>query len=74
MKLGFGTDGVDSTDVPQDDDYFNAALAMNAVGLRHNNTAVRRSDYTSSAPGPGAQRGVGIADILIPQDRCRGWA
>ena len=40
--LGFEyVDGVDSTDVPQDADYFNAALALNALGrTRANNNAV----------------------------------
>ena len=41
-KLGFEyVDGVDSTAVPQDADYFYAALVLNAVGrTRANNTAV----------------------------------
>ena len=42
-KVGFAyVDGDDDTAVPQDDDYFNAALALNAAGrTRANNTAVR---------------------------------
>ena len=41
-KIGFAyVDGVDSTDVPQDADFFFAALAMDAAGrTRANNTAV----------------------------------
>ena len=41
-KIGFEyVDGVDSTDVPQDADYFFAALAMDAAArTRANNTAV----------------------------------
>lgn len=38
-KLGFEyADDVDSTSVPQDDDYFGAALALNAVGRLRNAT------------------------------------
>lgn len=42
IKLGFQyVDGVDSADVPQDDDYFFAALALDAAGrTRANNTGV----------------------------------
>ena len=42
-KVGFAyIDGVDSTAVPQDDDYFGAAIALNAAGRYvANNTAVR---------------------------------
>lgn len=42
LKIGFEyVDGVDDTTVPQDDDYFFAALALSAVGrTRANNTAV----------------------------------
>lgn len=42
-KVGFAyVDGVDSTAVPQDDDYFTASLALNALGrYEANNTAVR---------------------------------
>lgn len=42
-KLGFEyVDGVDDANVPQDDDYFNAALALNAAGrYRASNAAVR---------------------------------
>lgn len=72
MKLGFEyTDGVDSTDVPQDDDYFNAALAMNAVGRYvANNTAVRpvtlpKDAYLIGTWAGAANAVVGIADILI---------
>lgn len=41
-KIGFEyVDGVDSTDVPQDADFFFAALALDAAGrTRANNTAV----------------------------------
>jgi hypothetical protein len=40
LKIGFEyVDGVDDTDVPQDDDYFFAALALDAAGrTRANNT------------------------------------
>jgi hypothetical protein len=43
LKVGFEyKDGVDDTDVPQDDDYFHAALALDAAGrTRANNTAVK---------------------------------
>ncbi|TJZ62545.1 hypothetical protein [Chitiniphilus eburneus] len=42
IKLGFlYEDGIDVTDVPQDDDYFHAALNVAAAGRnRANNTAV----------------------------------
>jgi len=41
-KIGFEyVDGVDSTDVPQDDDYFFAALAATVGRTAANNTAVR---------------------------------
>lgn len=42
-KIGFAyVDGVDSTSVPQDDDYFFAALATNAAGrTTASNTAVK---------------------------------
>ena len=42
-KIGFRyIDGVDSSAVPQDDDYFYAALGVNAIGrTRANNLAVR---------------------------------
>lgn len=72
MKLGFEyTDGVDSSDVPQDDDFFNAALAMNTAGRYvANNTAVRPVTLPKDAYLIGTWAGannaaVGIADILI---------
>lgn len=42
-KLGFAyVDGVDSSEVPQDDDYFSASVATNALGRYvANNTAVK---------------------------------
>lgn len=40
-KLGFAyADGVDSADVPQDDDYFAAAATLHTVGVYRQSTAV----------------------------------
>ncbi len=39
-KMGFEyADGVDSADVPQDDDYFGAAIAINATGVYRKSAA-----------------------------------
>ena len=71
-KIGFAyVDGVDSADVPQDDDYFFAALAINAVGrTRANNTAVRpvtlpKDAYLTVAIGGASNAAVGIVDLIV---------
>lgn len=71
-KIGFEyVDGVDSTTVPQDDDYFHAALAYNAVGrTRANNTAVApvtlpKDAYLTLVNQAAALNAVGIIDILV---------
>lgn len=70
-KLGFVyADGVDSTDVPQDDDYFNAALAMATQGrTRANNNAVApvvlpKDAYLVMTPAA-AQTVAGKVDVFI---------
>jgi len=71
-KIGFEyVDGVDSTAVPQDDDYFHAALAYNAVGrTAANNTAVAplvlpKDAYLTLVNQTAALDAVGVIDILI---------
>ena len=71
-KLGFAyVDGVDSTDVPQDDDYFSASVTFNAIGrYLANNLAVRPVTLPKDAylivTWAGANNAVvGIADILV---------
>lgn len=71
-KIGFEyVDGVDSTAVPQDDDYFFAALAYNAVGrTRANNTAVApvtlpKDAYLTLVNQAAALNAVGVIDLTV---------
>lgn len=71
-KVGFAyVDGVDSTDVPQDDDYFTASLALNTAGrYRANNNAVRpvtlpKPAYLTLTIAGAALNEVGQLDLLI---------
>lgn len=70
--LGFEyVDGVDSTAVPQDNDYFFAALALSAVGrTRANNTAVApvrlpKDAYLIMTTGGANIAAAGVADFVI---------
>ena len=70
--LGFKyVDGVDSTAVPQDADYFYAALALNAAGrTRANNTAVApvvlpKEAYIYLTHSAHTQAEVGVVDFLV---------
>lgn len=72
LKLGFAyVDGVDSTAVPQDDDYFHAALALSTAGrTRQNNTAVvpvtlPKDAYLVGVSSGAAHASAGVLDILI---------
>jgi hypothetical protein len=72
MKLGFAyVDGSDDSGVPQDDDYFFAALALDAAGrTRANNTGVRpvklpKPAYLIATIAGAAAAAAGIADILV---------
>lgn len=71
-KIGFAyVDGVDSTSVPQDDDYFFAALAYNAAGrTRAANTAVvpvtlPKAAYLIVTNQVAALNAVGVLDVLV---------
>lgn len=72
-KIGFAyVDGVDSTAVPQDDDYFFVAgLAVNAVGrTRATNTGVApltlpKDAYVILTNAGAAHASVGILDLLV---------
>lgn len=71
-KLGFAyVDGVDSAAVPQDDDYFHAALAINAVGrTRANNTGVGpvtlpKEAYLIATIGGASNASVGVWDAVV---------
>lgn len=70
--LGFAyVDGVDSTAVPQDADYFFAALATSAVGrTRANNTAVAplrlpKDAYLILTRKGAADSAAGIVDVVV---------
>lgn len=72
IKLGFAyEDGVDSAAVPQDDDYFHAALSLAAAGrTRANNTAVvpvvlPKPAYLIATIQGAAQDGVGRLDVIV---------
>jgi hypothetical protein len=72
MKLGFAyVDGTDSTDVPQDDDYFHAALALDATGrTRANNAAVApvklpKPAYLIATIAGAAAAAAGVVDVLV---------
>lgn len=71
-KVGFEyVDGVDSAAVPQDDDYFFAALNIAAAGrTRANNTAVRpvtlpKDAYLIVTNQVAAQAASGVLDLII---------
>lgn len=71
-KIGFAyVDGVDSTAVPQDDDYFFAALAINAAGrTRASNTAVApvtlpKDAYVIATIAGANLAAVGILDLVV---------
>lgn len=71
-KIGFAyVDGVDSTAVPQDDDYFFAALSTAAAGrTRATNTAVvpvtlPKDAYLILTRGGAADSAVGILDVVV---------
>lgn len=72
-KIGFEyVDGVDSTKVPQDDDYFfTTSLSLaTAARVRANNAAVRpvvlpKDAYLILTNGGAAQNVVGILDVFI---------
>lgn len=71
FKVGFEyVDGVDSTAVPQDDDYFFAALAATVGRTRAANTAVRpvtlpKDAYLIVTNQVAAQAEAGVLDLLI---------
>lgn len=76
-KIGFAyADGVDDATVPQDDDYFFAALAINAVGrTRANNTAVAplrlpKDAYLILTNQVAAQAAVGILNVVVEGIAC----
>jgi hypothetical protein len=71
-KIGFEyVDGVDDADVPQDDDYFFAALSLAAAGrTRANNTGVRpvllpKDAYLTLVNGGAAQAAAGAFDLIV---------
>ena len=70
-KIGFAyVDGVDSTAVPQDDDYFSAATTSAATAITHK-TAVTapvilpKEAYLILTSAGAAQSAAGVMDILI---------
>jgi len=72
LKLGFAyVDGVNSTAVPQDDDYFHAALAINAIArTRANNLAVvpvtlPKDAYLIGVSSGAAHASAGVLDVLV---------
>jgi len=71
-KIGFAyVDGVDSTTVPQDDDYFFAALALSAAGrTRANNTAVApvilpKDAYLNLVLAAADLSAAGVLDMIV---------
>lgn len=74
-KIGFRyVDGVDDTDVPQDDDYFGAALVLNAVGRLRNATTNKpvklpKEAYLVLVSSGAAHASAGRADLLIYSER-----
>ncbi|MGP1665594.1 MAG: hypothetical protein ACTS5I_06720 [Rhodanobacter sp.] len=71
-KIGFAyVDGVDSTDVPQDDDYFGSALAIATPGrYAANNTGVRpvvlpKDAYLILTTGAAANAKASQTDVLV---------
>lgn len=76
-KIGFEyVDGIDDANVPQDDDYFFAALPYNAVGrTRANNTAVRpvtlpKDAYLILTNQTAALAEVGQLDMVVEGVLC----
>lgn len=70
--IGFAyVDGVDDATVPQDADYFFAALAYNAVGrTRATNTAVApvtlpKDAYLTLTNNTAALNAVGVIDVIV---------
>lgn len=71
-NIGFAyVDGVDDVDVPEDADYFNAALATNALGrTRASNTAVKpvilpKDAYVIITVAGAAHASAGLLDLII---------
>jgi len=71
-KVGFKyVDGVDDADVPQDDDYFNAALATNAQGrTRANNNTVKpvilpKDAYITLTIAGANHASAGHVDVIV---------
>lgn len=71
-KIGFEyMDGVDSTEVPQDDDYFGAAITLHTLGrFQCTNTAVRPVTLPKDAwlivtTAGAANAAVGILDVIV---------
>jgi hypothetical protein len=71
-KLGFAyVDGVDSTAVPQDDDYFSASVATNAAGRYvANNTAVApvilpKDAYLIITVAGADHASAGVMDVIV---------
>jgi len=71
-NVGFAyVDGVDDTDVPQDADYFNAALATNALGrTRAANTAVApiklpKDAYITLTIAGADHAAAGVLDVIV---------
>jgi hypothetical protein len=71
FKVGFEyVDGVDSTTVPQDDDYFFAALANTAQRTTANNLAVRpvklpKDAYLILTCAGANNASIGILDLIV---------
>jgi hypothetical protein len=70
-KIGFAyADGVDDTDVPQDDDYFFAALANTAARTRAANVAVKpvvlpKDAYLIATVAGADHASAGRLDLLV---------
>lgn len=71
-KIGFAyVDGVDDANVPQDADYFNAAVALGSTGItRKDNSATRpvvlpKDAYLTLDNDVAAQAAAGQLDIVI---------
>lgn len=70
--VGFSyVDGVDDTEVPQDADYFNAALVTNIIGrTRANNLAVKpvilpKDAYITLTVGGATHAAAGVLDFIV---------
>jgi hypothetical protein len=70
-KIGFEyVDGEDSADVPQDDDYFYAALAGTVGRTRASNTGVRpvvlpKEAYLIATVGGADHASAGVLDLVV---------